>query len=109
MLATRLRAARTTDNEMLGLYWRVGKLIVCRQDRQGWGSNVVAACSVRAATRQWSGTPWGASTAAMAVSTVSYENLPAAERAALPPAELKEAVALSAAAEDLMPATADSD
>ncbi len=51
----------------------------------------------------------GASTAAMAVSTVSYENLPAAERAALPPAELIEAVALSVAAEDLMPATADPD
>ncbi len=35
----------------------------------------------------------------MAVSTVSYENLPAAERAALPPAEVIEAAALSVAAE----------
>lgn len=44
-VATRLRAARTANNDMLGLYWRVGRLILERQDRQGWGSNVVARLS----------------------------------------------------------------
>jgi hypothetical protein len=45
----------------------------------------------------------GSSTAAMAVSTVSYENLPAAERAALPPAELIETAAMSVATETCLP------
>jgi hypothetical protein len=42
----------------------------------------------------------GSTTAAMAVSTVSYENLPPAERAELPPAEVIEAAALSVAGAD---------
>lgn len=43
--ATRLRAARAANNEMLGLYWRVGRLILERQGLQGWGSKVVARLS----------------------------------------------------------------
>lgn len=30
VVATRLRAARTANNDMLGLYWRVGRLILER-------------------------------------------------------------------------------
>ena len=51
----------------------------------------------------------GASTAAMAVSTVTYENLPAAERAALPPAEVIEAAALSVANDNLPPSPGNPD
>jgi len=43
--ATKLRAARAANNEMLGLYWRVGRLVLERQDRQGWGSGVVSRLS----------------------------------------------------------------
>lgn len=38
VVATGLRAARAADHEMLGLYWRVGRLVLERQDRQGWGT-----------------------------------------------------------------------
>ncbi len=45
VLATRLRAAREANNEMLGLYWRVGHLIIERQGSQGWGSKVITRLS----------------------------------------------------------------
>lgn len=38
VVATWLRAARAAINELLGLYWRVGRLILERPDRQGWGT-----------------------------------------------------------------------
>lgn len=41
VLATRLRATRTANAEMVGLYWRVGQLILDRQTRGGWGSRVI--------------------------------------------------------------------
>lgn len=45
VVATGLRAARAANNELLGLYWRVGRLILERQDRQGWGTKVVSRLS----------------------------------------------------------------
>lgn len=41
VLATRLRATRIANAEMVGLYWRVGQLILDRQTRGGWGSRVI--------------------------------------------------------------------
>ena len=41
VLATRLRAIRSANTELIGLYWRIGKLILDRQDEQGWGARVI--------------------------------------------------------------------
>ena len=38
---TRLRAARAVNTELIGLYWRIGKLILDRQGQQGWGAGVI--------------------------------------------------------------------
>ena len=37
----RLRAARTVDSELLALYWRIGRLILIRQESEPWGSGVI--------------------------------------------------------------------
>jgi predicted nuclease of restriction endonuclease-like (RecB) superfamily len=37
----RQRAARAVNNELLGLYWRIGRDIRARQDAQGWGAKIV--------------------------------------------------------------------
>ena len=39
--ATRLRVARAANSELIGLYWRIGRLILDRQDEQGWGTRVI--------------------------------------------------------------------
>ncbi len=39
--ATQVRAARAANSEVLGLYWSVGRDILDRQDRLGWGGKVV--------------------------------------------------------------------
>jgi predicted nuclease of restriction endonuclease-like (RecB) superfamily len=41
VLATRLRAIRSANNELIGLYWRIGRHILNRQSEQGWGSRVI--------------------------------------------------------------------
>ena len=41
VLATRLRAMRASNRELIGLYWRIGKMILDRQNEQGWGSRVI--------------------------------------------------------------------
>jgi len=38
---TRLRAALAVNSELIGLYWRIGRDILERQSRDGWGSKVV--------------------------------------------------------------------
>lgn len=35
---TRMRAQRTVNAELIGLYWGIGREILDRQNRQGWGS-----------------------------------------------------------------------
>jgi len=40
--AARLRAARAASTELVGLYWRVGRLVLDRQAERGWGARVVA-------------------------------------------------------------------
>ena len=37
----RLRTALSVNIELVGLYWRIGREILDRQERDGWGSNVV--------------------------------------------------------------------
>lgn len=38
---TRLRAARTVNTELLALYWRIGRLILIRQENEPRGSGVI--------------------------------------------------------------------
>ena len=37
----RLRASRAANAELLGLYWRIGRLILAQQQVQGWGAKVI--------------------------------------------------------------------
>jgi len=39
--AAQLKAAVAVNREMIQLYWDIGRLIVDRQDREGWGGGVV--------------------------------------------------------------------
>lgn len=39
--ATRFRAARAVNTEVLGLYWSIGRDILDRQEAAGWGAKVV--------------------------------------------------------------------
>ena len=41
VVAARLRAMRASNHELIGLYWRSGKMILDRQNEQGWGSRVI--------------------------------------------------------------------
>ena len=34
-------AARTVNSELLALYWRIGRLILIRQESEPWGSGVI--------------------------------------------------------------------
>lgn len=37
----RLRVQRRANNELLQLWWQIGRTILDRQDEQGWGSKVL--------------------------------------------------------------------
>jgi predicted nuclease of restriction endonuclease-like (RecB) superfamily len=37
----RQRAARAVNNELVGLYWRIGRDILARQQTHGWGAKIV--------------------------------------------------------------------
>jgi predicted nuclease of restriction endonuclease-like (RecB) superfamily len=39
--AARLRASLAANHEMLRLYWDIGRMILTRQSREGWGARVV--------------------------------------------------------------------
>ncbi len=39
--SARLRAARTVNNELIGMYWRIGRLVLDRQADEGWGTRVI--------------------------------------------------------------------
>ena len=43
---TRLRASLAVNAELIGLYWRIGRDILDRQDRGGWGGKVVERLAV---------------------------------------------------------------
>ncbi|MBI0434494.1 YhcG family protein [Roseomonas sp. KE0001] len=49
--AARLRASLSVNAELIGLYWRIGREILERQERLGWGAGVVGrlAADLRAA------------------------------------------------------------
>lgn len=42
----RLRAARSVNAEMIAAYWRIGKLILERQAREGWGAKVIGQLAI---------------------------------------------------------------
>lgn len=39
--AARVQAARAVNSELVTLYWRIGRIIVDRQQKQGWGAKVI--------------------------------------------------------------------
>jgi len=39
--AARARAARVVNTELVGMYWRIGRLILDRQADEGWGARVI--------------------------------------------------------------------
>ncbi|HMU14476.1 MAG TPA: PDDEXK nuclease domain-containing protein, partial [Flavobacteriales bacterium] len=39
--AAQLQAARSVNQELVSLYWQIGREIIQRQDKEGWGSKVV--------------------------------------------------------------------
>ena len=39
--AARWRAQRVVNTELLRLYWRVGQVILSRQQAEGWGTRVI--------------------------------------------------------------------
>jgi len=39
--SARVRAARVINSELIEMYWRIGRLILSRQEQQGWGSGVI--------------------------------------------------------------------
>lgn len=39
--AARVRAARAVNSELTGTYWRIGRMILDRQETEGWGAKVV--------------------------------------------------------------------
>lgn len=41
VLGSQLRVTRTASTELITLYWRVGRLILDRQDQQGWGARII--------------------------------------------------------------------
>ena len=41
VLSAQYEALKAVNKEMVSLYWDIGKLIVERQDREGWGKSVV--------------------------------------------------------------------
>lgn len=38
---SRARAARVVNTELIGMYWRIGRLILDRQADEGWGARVI--------------------------------------------------------------------
>ncbi len=43
--SARTRAALAVNQELIGLYWRIGREILVRQEREGWGAKVVPTLS----------------------------------------------------------------
>jgi predicted nuclease of restriction endonuclease-like (RecB) superfamily len=39
--AARTRAALAVNQELIGLYWRIGREILARQEREGWGAKII--------------------------------------------------------------------
>lgn len=39
--ASRVKAVRAVNAELIALYWRIGRMILERQEAEGWGANVI--------------------------------------------------------------------
>ena len=46
VVAARNRTARTVNREVIKLHWEIGRLILGRQDAEGWGTKVIGRLSV---------------------------------------------------------------
>ena len=46
VVSARISAARAINRDLIGLYWDVGRMIVERQKKQGWGKSVVERLSM---------------------------------------------------------------
>ena len=44
--SARIRAAHSVNHEMVALYWQVGRLILQRQEAEGWGTKVIDRLSI---------------------------------------------------------------
>ncbi|MCP4605672.1 MAG: DUF1016 domain-containing protein [Proteobacteria bacterium] len=44
--SAQVKAVRTVNRELIGLYWEIGRMIVERQEQLGWGKSVVERLSV---------------------------------------------------------------
>ncbi len=71
----RTRAVLAVNNEVIGLYWKLGRLILDRQDQLGWGAHVI---------RRLSADLLAAFPDMTAVAGYKYSELPPNERGALP-------------------------
>ena len=45
IVSARISAARSVSRELIGLYWDIGKMIVEKQQKLGWGKSVVETLS----------------------------------------------------------------
>src|SRR3989339_1965763 len=54
IVSARIQAAKSINKELLILYWEIGKSIVERQEKYGWGKNIVKQLS-RDLTREFTG------------------------------------------------------
>lgn len=39
--ASRVKAAKAVNTELIAMYWRIGKMILDRQEAEGWGAKVI--------------------------------------------------------------------
>jgi hypothetical protein len=46
VVSARISAARAINRDLIGLYWDIGRMIVERQKKQGWGKSVVERLSM---------------------------------------------------------------
>ncbi|MCD4811439.1 DUF1016 N-terminal domain-containing protein [bacterium] len=46
VISARISATRSINRDLIGLYWDIGRMIVKRQEKQGWGKSVVERLSM---------------------------------------------------------------
>ena len=46
VVSARISATRAINRDLIGLYWDIGRMIVGRQEKQGWGKSVVERLSI---------------------------------------------------------------
>lgn len=41
IISARIKTARSVNGELIKLYWDIGRIIITRQEKHGWGQSVV--------------------------------------------------------------------